>query len=212
MKKIVLGVAGIVLVLTLWSVTSLSQSGQAGTPPPVATPLPQVAGSPPQIAFDIPKSDVDTVLKNMSPKIDEAIRVVDMGKYNLLMAINHRGITNDKPGDPITGTYHTQVGEVYIMLSGTGILTTGGTEIAPTGSTGYNLTVGPSVNGTAGKGAFSRRLHAGDIVIIPPGVFHGWSQITEPVTYLSVRPDPDRALPAGYVNPHLLKNLPTPPQ
>jgi hypothetical protein len=26
-----------------------------------------------------------------------------------------------------------------------------------------------------------------------------------------VRPDPERALPAGYVYPLLLKNLPTPP-
>ena len=38
----------------------------------------------------------------------------------------------------------------------------------------------------------------------------GWSQITDHVTYLSVRPDPDRVLPAGYVYPLLLKNLPTP--
>ena len=30
---------------------------------------------------------------------------------------------------------------------------------------------------------------------------HGWSQITDHVTYLSVRPDPDRVLPAGYVYP-----------
>jgi len=32
------------------------------------------------------------------------------------------------------------------------------------------------------------------------------SQITDQVTYLSVRPDPDRELPGGYVNPLLLKN------
>ena len=38
----------------------------------------------------------------------------------------------------------------------------------------------------------------------------GWSQITDHVTYLSVRPDPDRVLPAGYVYPLLLKNQPTP--
>ena len=41
------------------------------------------------------------------------------------------------------------------------------------------------------------------------GVGHGWSQITDHVTYLSVRPDPDRVLPAGYVYPLLLKNQPT---
>ena len=44
---------------------------------------------------------------------------------------------------------------------------------------------------------------------IPNQVAHGWSQITDHVTYLSVRPDPDRVLPAGYVYPLLLKNLPT---
>src|SRR6185503_5222771 len=38
------------------------------------------------------------------------------------------------------------------------------------------------------------------------------SQITDHVTYLSVRPDPDRVLPAGYVYPLLLKNLPAPAQ
>jgi hypothetical protein len=27
------------------------------------------------------------------------------------------------------------------------------------------------------------------------------------VTYLSVRPDPDRVLPGGYVNPLLVKNV-----
>jgi hypothetical protein len=46
----------------------------------------------------------------------------------------------------------------------------------------------------------------GDIVIIPPGVLHAFSQITDHVTYLSVRPDPDRVLPGGYVNPLLVKN------
>ena len=69
---------------------------------------------------------------------------------------------------------------------------------------------GPSGNGTAGPGAYSRRVQTGDIIIIPTGVGHGWSQITDHVTYLSVRPDPDRVLPAGYVYPLLLKNLPTP--
>jgi hypothetical protein len=44
------------------------------------------------------------------------------------------------------------------------------------------------------------------MIIIPTGVLHAWSQITDQVIYLSVRPDPDRKLPSGYVNPLLLKN------
>jgi len=52
-------------------------------------------------------------------------------------------------------------------------------------------------------------VNPGDIVIIPATVPHGWINITDHVDYLSVRPDPDRVLPAGYVYPLLLKNLPT---
>jgi mannose-6-phosphate isomerase-like protein (cupin superfamily) len=53
---------------------------------------------PPQLAFDISKADVDTLLKNAPPGVDQMLRVVDMGKYT---------------------------DEVYIVLSGGGILTTG---------------------------------------------------------------------------------------
>ena len=48
-------------------------------------------------------------------------------------------------------------------------------------------------------------LGAGDIIVIPAGVPHGWTDIADHVDYLSVRPDPDRVLPAGYVNPALKK-------
>ena len=44
-------------------------------------------------------------------------------------------------------------------------------------------------------------MKPGDIIIIPPDVCHGWRGITDHVNYLSVHPDPDRVLPAGYVNP-----------
>jgi hypothetical protein len=37
--------------------------------------------------------------------------------------------------------------------------------------------------------------------LLPPDVCHGWRDITDHVNYLSVRPDSDRVLPAGYVNP-----------
>lgn len=167
------------------------------------------SGNPPQIAFDITKADIDTLLKNPDPDSrDQPIRVVDMGKYNLEIAIIHRGPTNDKPGDPIRVAYHDQTAETYIILSGSGILTTGGTIMDKKLRPGYNIVNGPGGDGVAGKDAYSRRVQAGDVVLIPSGVLHGWSQITDQITYLSVRPDPDRVLPAGYVNPLLLKNPP----
>jgi quercetin dioxygenase-like cupin family protein len=193
MKRIILGVLFIVLVIPVWQAVTLSQ-----------------AGAPPNIAFDIPKSDIDLVLKNAPPSPpDRQLRVVDMGKYNMGVGIIHRGPTNDKPGDPISMIYHDYTAETYIITSGSGLLTTGGAIVSKKASAGVNVMNGPSGNGTAGAGAYTRRVQEGDIIIIPTGVGHGWSQITDHVTYLSVRPDPDRVLPAGYVYPLLLKNQPT---
>src|SRR5438309_3759750 len=164
------------------------------------------SGSPPEVAFDILKADIDALLKNAPPAVDQQIRVVDMGKYSLGVGIIHRGPTNDKPGDPVTGPYHDYTAETYIILSGGGVLTTGGTIGDRKPSNAVNVMNGPGGNGTAGPGAYSRKVGPGDIIIIPAGVVHAWTQITDQVTYLSVRPDPHRKLPAGYVNPLLLKN------
>ena len=194
MKRIILAV-GVLLAFPMWQAVTVSQ-----------------AGAPPNIAFDITKAEIDMVLKNAPPSPpDRQLRVVDMGKYNMGVGIIQRGPTNDKPGDPIAVLYHDYTAETYIIISGSGILTTGGVIENKKASAGVpNVMNGPSGAGTAGAGAYSRKVQEGDIIIIPTGVAHGWSQITDHVTYLSVRPDPDRVLPAGYVYPLLLKNLPTP--
>jgi len=193
MKRISLGVVFVLVAVMAWQAHTYSQ-----------------AGAPPNIAFDITKADLDLVLKNAPPSPpDRQLRVVDMGKYNLGVGVIHRGPTSDKPGDPISMIYHDYTAETYIITSGSGVLTTGGTINNKKASAGVNVMNRPSGNGTAGAGAYSRRVQAGDLIIIPTGVGHGWSQITDHVTYLSVRPDPDRVLPAGYVYPLLLKNLPT---
>ena len=46
-------------------------------------------------------------------------------------------------------------------------------------------------------------MNVGDISVIPAGLPHGWTDITDHVTYLSVRPDPKKVLEHGYVNPAL---------
>jgi mannose-6-phosphate isomerase-like protein (cupin superfamily) len=203
MKKTFFGFLSALLLFACSQTAALAQS-------PAASSSTLSSDPPPQIAFDITKTDVDTLLKNAPPAVDQQLRVVDMGKYNLGVGIIHRGPTNDKPGDTISGPYHDETAEVYIILSGGGILTTGGTMTDKKPSPNYNILNGPGGNGTAGAGAYSRKVGPGDIILIPPGVLHAWSQITDQVTYLSVRPDPDRVLPGGYVNPLLLKMLPTP--
>lgn len=196
MKKLILVALSVLVPFALWQAAPRAQNGAA-----------------PTIAFDITKAEIDFVLKNAPPNPpDRQLRVVDMGKYNMGIGIIHRGPTNDKPGDPIPVIYHDFTPETYIITSGSGVLTTGGIIENKRPSPGVpNVMNGPSGGGTAGAGAYSRVVHEGDIIIIPTMVAHGWSQITDHVTYLSVRPDPERVLPAGYVYPLLLKNLPTPP-
>jgi len=214
MKRTILCLVSALLLVPALQITAQTPAPAAAqrTPTPFV-PAPAQNGPTPTIAFDITKADIDFVLKNApaSPP-DRQLRVVDMGKYNLGVGVIHRGPTNDKPGDPISMIYHDFTPEVYIITSGTGVLTTGGVIENRRQGTGVpNVMNGPSGGGTAGAGAYSRVVVEGDIIIIPTMVAHGWSQIKDHVTYLSVRPDPERALPSGYVYPLLLKNLPTPP-
>ena len=71
---------------------AVSVFGQDSTP--VLTPG-HGAGAPPAYAFDIPKADIDLLLKD-HPGGDK-----DMGKYNMGIGVIYRGPTNDKPGDRI---------------------------------------------------------------------------------------------------------------
>ena len=68
MSRITAGGLGALLTL------AGSVFGQNGTPVPVPG---QGAGAPPAYAFDIPKSDIDFLLKD-NPGGDKQIRVVDM--------------------------------------------------------------------------------------------------------------------------------------
>jgi hypothetical protein len=108
------------------------------------------------------------------------------------------------------GIYHDGQTETYIIVSGTGTLVTGGKIVngrksAPESEVTKVLN-GPSCSGAiAGADVVRRKVKTGDIIVIPAGVPHGWMDIVDHVDYLSVRPDPERVLAAGYVNPAVAK-------
>lgn len=95
--------------------------------------------------------------------------------------------------------------EGYLIVSGSGTLMTGG-HIVNGRKSGPDSEVtttlnGPSCSGTAyGDDIVRKVVKTGDIIIIPAGVPHGWSDIGDEVTYLSFRPS-GQTLTAGYVNP-----------
>jgi len=110
------------------------------------------------------------------------------------------------PADAANGIAHDGQTETYVIISGGGTLVTGGRiangrRSAPDSDVTRILN-GPSCSGIiAGPDVVSKQVKTGDVIIIPAGVPHGWSEIPDHVDYLSVRPDPDRLLPKDYVNP-----------
>jgi hypothetical protein len=178
-------------------------------------------------------TDADVKKVNALPGVDRQIVSVDIGKLNTAVGIVHRGTTR-KPATPPpggvnastpaanaapapepcgeqvgslpsvvagTGISHDHQTETYIITSGGGTLITGGRVLNGRKS----APGGPSCSGTiAGGDVVSRVVNVGDIIIIPAGVPHGWSDIPDHVDYLSVRPDPDRVL-KPYVHPVLQK-------
>lgn len=162
------------------------------------------AAQAPKPAVDVPKADIDAVAAAPEGGADRQIKVVDVGKLNVGVGVLTQNARKTGPGEPVVGISHAQVTEVYYVLSGSGVLITG-TEIeAPVplapDSEVVKVAVGPSHRATF-LGGERRTVSAGDVVVIPAGVLHGWVEIPEQVRYLSIRPDPDRVLPAGYVNP-----------
>lgn len=157
---------------------------------------------------DVTKAEIAAVLKHPEGGADCQIKVVDIGKLNVGIGVLHRDVVNDAGDGPVRGLAHTQVTEVYYILSGSGTLVTGGTmtdgkPMAPDAEV-VKVAVGPSVQGTVRQqDAVVRVVSAGDVVVIPAGTFHGWKAVPDHVTYLSIRPDPDRVLPVGYLNPAL---------
>ena len=63
---------------------------------------------------------------------------------------------------------------------------------------------GPSCSGAMVGDVVTKVVNVGDIIIIPAGTPHGWTNIPDHVDYLSFRPS-QSALTAGYVNPAIKK-------
>jgi mannose-6-phosphate isomerase-like protein (cupin superfamily) len=121
------------------------------------------------------------------------------------------GQASSAPAAPgtATGIMHDHQTETYIIVSGSGTLVTGGQIVnGRTSAPDSNVTLvlnGPSCSGRIeGADVVKRVVKTGDIIIIPAGVPHGWTDIADHVDYLSVRPDPDRVL-KPYLNPALKK-------
>ena len=161
------------------------------------------SSKPPVSATDVTNADIRAVIAKAPPDgiLDQQIRVVDMGKYNVAVGVLHRSAKPAQQG----AIDHAQVTEVYHIIEGSGTFVTGGTitnaRPVPTDNVIHTILVGPSTTGVSTSGGQSRHVGPGDVIIVPPGVAHWFSKVDSDMNYLVVRVDGDHILPAGYVNP-----------
>jgi hypothetical protein len=157
---------------------------------------------------------------------DENAKVIDIGdKMSMEVGIIHRHSTRNPlpataraasadnrtpcgqqmanpPADAIKGAItHDNQTEGYYIISGGGVAFIDGHVVNGKHSS-ENPDGGPNGPGCGGLAVGSRKvnLKVGDVLVVPPGVIHGWADIPDHVDYLSFRPS-QKVMKNGWVNP-----------
>jgi mannose-6-phosphate isomerase-like protein (cupin superfamily) len=181
---------------------------------PTAATTPQTAGAEiperhttPGRAAVITDADVAVALRDLSSQYtdDEPIRVVDVGAGRVGIFVVGRPKKIGPAMIDAAGTVRvseglelTHVSAVMRILSGAGTLVIGG-QLVDARAMSTNdpdaEVIGPGRRGKVIRGGESRRVSVGDMVIIPAGVPHGFSETDGPISYLVIRIDSGRHLP-----------------
>jgi mannose-6-phosphate isomerase-like protein (cupin superfamily) len=161
----------IALALVLALTTAAAAAAQAP-----AAQVPAVFISPAEIAQLLESG----IVKNA---VDQPIKSAAVNGGTTTVAMLHRD--RAEAGALI----HERATETYYILTGSGTMTTGGTLGTPKPSDLTRLGAGPSLTGTR-EGGDSRKVGPGDIVIVPAGTVHSFSQLDSPISYLVFRFDP----------------------
>ena len=149
-------------------------------------------------ATDVKAAEIEATVRDeivaFRPVVDMPIRTVDAGGHNVGVGLVYRL-------GPAQGgsAAHDKVTEVYYILEGAGTLVTGGSLTEPNRREGGAAVVtginGPGVSGARIQNGVSRRIAKGDVVIIPAGTPHWWSDVEAPsIHYIVVRVDPDQVV------------------
>ena len=113
----------------------------------------------------IPTEKLAQYFKDMDAKKQQTLRMVEGGKFN----VNIRRITNAE-----TALIHPNTTDLWVVLEGSGTLTTGGI-----------------VENGKFVGGESHPVKVGDVTYLPAGLPHGVSGVNGNITWLNVRWDTD---------------------
>ena len=194
----------------------------------------QTAETKPTTATYIMKEDIAKVSDSEQSKrvVDENTKVVDLGYENFTVGVIHRASTRTPPPAPAGGNaanaaapvatcgqhmdtlppggtpggiVHDSQTEGYYIVSGGGTMFTYG-YIVNGRKDNNSAPGGPNGPGCGGMAYGVKKVvvKPGDVIVVPPGVVHGWADIPDHVDYLSFRPS-QHVLQAGWVNPTITK-------
>ena len=144
-------------------------------------------------ATKIPAADIQERMRPRKAGELPNMRVLDSGGHNVGIGVLHR--TQEQKQNTAV---HFKVSEVYHIMKGSGTLVTGGTVVNPKTRAADSVEVsredGPGVTGTAIQGGVNNELKEGDVIVIPAGTPHWFSELDGDITYMIVRTDPANEL------------------
>jgi hypothetical protein len=131
--------------------------------------------------------------------VDQQVRSVDIGKVQVGIGMVTRGKL--LPGTARKGAVaeHEQISEVYHVIDGAATLLTGSELVnsvkRPDDEKTVRLQNGPGWNSDSIVNPQINHLKPGDVIIIPAGTGHLFTEIPDHITYMMVRIDPDKVVP-----------------
>ncbi len=138
-------------------------------------------------AVFISKDEHEATLKEQITKnvVDRPIKATEVLGGKASVAMLHRS----KP--EVSALIHDYVTETYYIISGSGTMVTGGTLGTPKPTDLTRVNAGMSQTGTR-IGGESKKVKPGDIIIIPAGLPHSFSELDGPISYLVYRFEPTK--------------------
>lgn len=131
--------------------------------------------------------------------VDQQVRSVDVGKVQVGIGMVTRGKL--LPGTIRKGAVaeHEQISEVYHVIDGEATLLTGPDLVnsvkRPADEKTVRLQNGPGWSSDSIANAQVNHLKPGDMIVIPAGTGHLFTEIPDHITYMMVRIDPDKVVP-----------------
>src|SRR5689334_4181971 len=149
----------------------------------------------------IPKSELDAYTAKAVKYniVDQQVRSVDVGKSQVGIGMVTRGKL--APGAVRKGAVaeHEQISEVYYIIEGEATLLTGPDLVGPVKRPDNEKTVrlqnGPGWSSDSITNPQVNHLKPGDMIVIPAGTGHLFTEIPDHITYMMVRIDPDKVVP-----------------